>query len=235
MPVPALFILFSLLTGPFLLLPLVPAAAQAAPGSSNLINAVVSQTVANPEQPTGAVQSACLSPSVSDLSTQTISPSAGTTSLLGQIPPSVTAGRAPFVSTMSAALQLHMELTLNMRNAASFQQCLNAINDPSSPDFHDFLTSTTLEPYIPTPGERSSVITYLEAEGFQVTNGSSPLTLQLTASVAVVEAAFGIKIDLFSEGGQRRLLRACHESLGTNQPRRSHQRRRWSGELHYHC
>ena len=202
MPIPALFILFSLLSGPFLLLPSLPAAARVVPGASNLFTAAASQTKANPEQPSGTVQTACLAPSPSDLSTQTISPSAGTTSLPGQIPPPVAAGVASFASTIPAALQLHMELTFNMRNAASFQQCLNAINDPSSPDFHDFLTSSSLEPYVPTPGERASVTNYLEANGFQVTDGSSPLTLQLTASAAVAEATFGIKIDLFSEKGQ---------------------------------
>ncbi|MDA4136343.1 MAG: protease pro-enzyme activation domain-containing protein [Thaumarchaeota archaeon] len=124
------------------------------------------------------------------------------TSLLGQIPPPVTAGAAPFASTVPAILQLHMELTFEIRNAASFQQCLDAINNPSSPNYHDFLTNTTLEPYLPTPGERSSVVTYLEDNGLQVTNGSSPLTLQLTASAAVAEVVFGIKIDVFSQDGR---------------------------------
>jgi hypothetical protein len=114
------------------------------------------------------------------------------------------AGAVSSISAMPAGFGLEMELTFNMRNAASFQECLNAINDPSSPNFHDFLTAATLAPYLPTPGEKASVVTYLEANGFQVANGSSPLTLQMTASVAVAEAVLGIKVDVFSENGQTR-------------------------------
>jgi hypothetical protein len=151
-PIPSLFFLLVLLSSPFVVLPSLSTTAQAIPGTTNPISSATFQTDANPEQSTGSIQSACLAPSASNLSTETISPSAGTTSLLGQIPPPVTAGTALPAYTVPETLQLNMELTFNMRNAASFQQCLDAINDPSSPNYHDFLTNATLEPYLPTSG-----------------------------------------------------------------------------------
>ena len=201
-----LLILSSLLCGPLLVIPSLTATAQTVPEASDFTSAAGSgvQMSANPEQATTTAPPACLTPSSDDVSTQTITPSALSNSLQGSVPPPIATGAASPLSVMPAAFQLHMVLTFEIRNAASFQTCLNAINDPNSSYFHDFLTATTLEPYLPTPGEKSSVATYLESSGFQVANGSSPLTLQLTATVAVAEAVLGVKEDVFGENGAAR-------------------------------
>jgi hypothetical protein len=92
---------------------------------------------------------------------------------------------------------MNMELVFSLRNRDQFEQCLQAISDPTSPYYGEFLNATSLAPYLPTPGERASVAGYLTSHGFLVRYGSSPLVLDLEASASVAEATFNIKLGIY--------------------------------------
>jgi subtilase family serine protease len=68
---------------------------------------------------------------------------------------------------------LRMQLVFGIRSPNAFQACSNAINEPKSPYYHRFLNAITLEPYIPTPGQKQSVISFLQTLGFNLNVPSS--------------------------------------------------------------
>jgi kumamolisin len=74
---------------------------------------------------------------------------------------------------------------------------LDAITDPTSPYYGQFLNATTLEPYLPTPGQKVSMIQYLTRHGFNVTSGPSPLVLNVVGSVSVIQRVFGLKLGIY--------------------------------------
>jgi kumamolisin len=113
--------------------------------------------------------------------------------------PDVTAGRAQFKSALNQARLLRTELVLKLRNADQFQKCLDAITDPTSPYYGQFLNATTLKPYLPTPGQRLSIIQYLTRHGFNVTSGPSPIVLNVAGSVSVIQHVFGLKLGIYQE------------------------------------
>jgi kumamolisin len=90
-------------------------------------------------------------------------------------------------------------LVLKLRNADQFQKCLDAITDPTSPYYGQFLNATTLEPYLPTPGQRVSIIQYLTRHSFNVTSGPSPLVLNVAGSVNVIQHVFGLKLGIYQK------------------------------------
>jgi len=69
--------------------------------------------------------------------------------------------------------------------------------DPTSPYYGQFLNATTLEPYLPTPGQKVSMIQYLTRHGFNVTSGPSPLVLNVAGSVSVIQRVFGLRLGVY--------------------------------------
>ena len=100
---------------------------------------------------------------------------------------------------MPDSVILSLELVFKLRNEAAFDQCLTSISNPSSPNYRHFLNADTLEPYVPTPGQKESVMNFLEKQGFTVTVGSSPLVLQLTGTVGTIRRAFGTRLSLYMQ------------------------------------
>jgi kumamolisin len=90
-----------------------------------------------------------------------------------------------------------VQLVLKLRNADQFQKCLDAITDPTSQYYGQFLNATTLEPYLSTPGQRGSMIRYLTQHGFNVTSGPSPIVLNVVGSVSVIQHVFGLKLGIY--------------------------------------
>src|SRR5580658_6743480 len=97
----AFVILLSLVFGSFSSL---AAATQTVPGASGVGNAsgVTDQVNPTSGQTVASIQSPCLAPSSSDLSTQTVTPSTESDSLLGSVPPLVAAGAVSSASAMPA-------------------------------------------------------------------------------------------------------------------------------------
>jgi hypothetical protein len=95
---------------------------------------------------------------------------------------------------------MQMEMIFALRNANNFYACLASINNPNSPNYGQYLNLTELQPYLPTPGDKSSIISHLTHRGFTVTNGASPLVLRISANVRTVEATFAVNVNQYSVG-----------------------------------
>ena len=94
---------------------------------------------------------------------------------------------------------MQMEMVFTLRNAANFYSCLASINDPTSPNYGQYLNLTELQPYLPTPGDKSSIISHLTHKGFTVTNRTSPLVLRISANVRTVDY-LGVNVNQYSVG-----------------------------------
>jgi len=147
--------------------------------------------------PTQTFPSPCLTPSPADKSTTQLQTTTTNATLAGNVLPDVKSGRAQFRGAFNQARPLNTELVLKLRNADQFQKCLDAIMDPTSPYYGQFLNATTLEPYLPTPGQKVSMIQYLTRHGFNVTSGPSPLVLNVAGSVSVIQRVFGLRMGIY--------------------------------------
>ena len=141
----------------------------------------------------------CLTPSPGDVSTVQMQATSTNSTIVGHVIPKVRAGKATLKGRMPGHFILHIELVFKLRNPEQFSKCLASISDPSSPDYGHFLNATTLEPYIPTPGQKSSIVSYLSRMGLDVVEGASPLVLKLSGPVKTIEKAFGVRINVYAE------------------------------------
>jgi len=155
------------------------------------------QVLAFSKVPMGA-GSPCPPPGATDFSNKLIPPSTTTASLPGHVVQPVLQGGAQLVRPLNPNLQLHLAFVFAIRNPTQFQDCLNAISDPSSPQYRRFLNTTELQPFLPTPGEKSSVFAFLAHEGLTVTNGPSPLVLDLAGNAQTVMSALGTRLGVYS-------------------------------------
>ena len=101
---------------------------------------------------------------------------------------------------MPDSASLRLELVFKLRNEAAFEQCLASLSNPTSPNYRHFLNPNTLEPYVPTPGQKESVANFLKKQGFTVTNGPSPIVLELTGTVGTITRTFGTRLSLYLQG-----------------------------------
>jgi len=146
------------------------------------------------------VASECTPPGPADFSSQEIAPSASNASLPGHVVQPVHQGQARLISPLNPTFQLQVRLVFNIRNEAQFQKCLDSINDPSSPQYRRYLNSTTLQSFLPTPGQKASVSDLLTGEGLIVTDGASPLVLNVRGDAEAIMSAFAIRLSVYSYG-----------------------------------
>ena len=149
---------------------------------------------------TNTSASECSQPGLADFSTQQISPSASNASLPGHVVQPVKQGQARLIRPVNPTLQLYVELVFKIRNEAQFQKCLDSIDAPSSPEYRRYLNSTTLQPFLPTPGQKASVFNLLTRAGLIVTDGASPLVLEVEGNAKEIMSAFAIRLSVYSYG-----------------------------------
>ena len=120
--------------------------------------------------------------------------------LNGNHPPEATtmfpAGRA------NSSAQLNLEVTLQLRNRPALDQLLRDQQDPTSPRYHQWLTSGQFTAQFgPSQQDADSVAQWLTSQGFQVTAASvDERYVRFQGSVADAERAFGTNIMAFGDG-----------------------------------
>ena len=140
----------------------------------------------------------CLAPSAADISAAQLQPGATNSSIPGHIVPVVQHGKLAYKGAVPELQQIHLELVFKLRNLAQFTQCLDSIQDPQSANYGRFLNSSTLSPYLATPGQKASIVSFFTKRGFNVTAGASPLVLQLTGTVGLTEKTLGVTLKYFT-------------------------------------
>jgi kumamolisin len=96
---------------------------------------------------------------------------------------------------------MRLVLTLPLRNEAGLQSFLQDVYNPSSPSFHKFLTVDEFAAaYGPTQEDYNALIGFAQTHGLTVVGQSrNHLNLQVTGSVASIEAVFHITLGLYKD------------------------------------
>ncbi|HEU0002418.1 MAG TPA: S53 family peptidase, partial [Ktedonobacteraceae bacterium] len=122
--------------------------------------------------------------------------------LNGQIAPLI--AQAQMLQTTSSGQQLNLSIGLQPRNAADLNNLLNALYDPQSPQYHQYLTSDQFEAlFAPTPDQVQQVVAYLQSQSMTVTSiAPNNMLIDATGSVAQADQAFSTIINNYQLGSQ---------------------------------
>jgi hypothetical protein len=129
-------------------------------------------------------------------------------SLRGHVPAAV-AYLTP-MSRLAADRELNLAIGLPLRNQEELTNLLQRIYDPSSPDYHHYLTSTQFaEMFGPTKEDYQAVMAFAITNGLQVTMTHSNRTLlDVTGSVSNIEKAFHVTLRTYQHPRENRLFYA---------------------------
>ena len=84
-----------------------------------------------------------------------------------------------------------IEVVLAPSNAGAMAQDLNALYDPSSPHYHQWMAPGAFAArFAPTAAVRTSVESYLRQNGMTIVGSSSPFLVRATGSSSQVSSAF---------------------------------------------
>lgn len=99
---------------------------------------------------------------------------------------------------------LRVTIALKLRNTEQLQQFLEAVQDPTSSEYHQFLTLRQFKSmYDPTQDQLADVVGYLARQGLDVTGISSDNRLiHVTASSAALEQAMSVQINDYKYKGR---------------------------------
>ncbi len=115
------------------------------------------------------------------------------------------AGAQP-IGRLPGSQQLSLAISLPLRNQDKLNSFLQQLEDPTSPNYHRYLTPAQFTAQFgPTVEQFQQVISYLEAHGFAVTHQSPGRTLvNVTGSVAQVEKTFKVKMQTYQHPTEKR-------------------------------
>src|SRR6202789_3086488 len=83
----------------------------------------------------------------------------------------VSSGRAALVGRLPSAQRMQLSIVLPLRNQTALTELIGRLYDPSSPDFHHFLSVDQFtQQFGPTAEDYQSVVGFAKANGFSVTN-----------------------------------------------------------------
>ena len=112
-----------------------------------------------------------------------------------------TNGQAAFIGKLPANQSLHFDVVLALRDQAGLDNFLQAVYNPSSPNYRQFLTVEQFtQMFGPTQADYDALLHFAAANGLTMTGGSrDALDVQFKASVAAIETAFNVNIGLYHD------------------------------------
>lgn len=114
--------------------------------------------------------------------------------------------QAHAVGLMSSTQRLNLALTLTLRNQAQLNTLLQQLYDPNSPNYRHFLTAQQFtDEFGPSAADYQSAIDFAKANGLTVTNTTpNRLVLDVSGTVAQINQAFGVNMELFKHPTENR-------------------------------
>jgi hypothetical protein len=103
---------------------------------------------------------------------------------------------------VDASQPLNLSVSLQLRNQDELDSLLNALYDPMSSQYHQYLTPQQFSQlFAPTPDEVQQVTAYLQSRGLTVTSiSSNNLLIDATGTVAQAQQAFSTQINMYQLG-----------------------------------
>ncbi|MGA3008611.1 MAG: S53 family peptidase, partial [Opitutaceae bacterium] len=135
---------------------------------------------------------------------------AGRRLLSGHVPHAVTSGKASSLGRLPATQNLKLAIGLALRDQAGLEEFLRELNDPSSPNYHQYLTVQEFtDQFAPTAADYQAVVDYAIANGLTVTGTSSNrLVVNAEGPVANIEQAFQVTMGSYQHPTENRAFRA---------------------------
>ena len=133
---------------------------------------------------------------------------------VGGIPPLLRVSQLRGADRSNRTLQMSMGLAL--RNQGQLSALLQSLYNPSSPNYHRFLTPAEFaQQFGPTAGQRQAVIDYLTHQGFTITQ-TYPTLIDFRGPLSLAEQVFGVTINKY-QGPDGRVFyaNATHPTLPT--------------------
>ncbi|OOG38233.1 PKD domain-containing protein [Rhodanobacter sp. C05] len=109
------------------------------------------------------------------------------------------------IMPLEASKQLHVVLSLNLRNAAQLQTFLRELNQPGSANYHKYLTPAQFKAqYAPTDAQVQAVVAHLQKYGFSNIS-VTPNNMLVSANGTPMSAsgAFNTSLKTFSYNGKQ--------------------------------
>jgi subtilase family serine protease len=126
--------------------------------------------------------------------------------LHNHVRPAVTDGQAVPMGVLPATQRMKLAIMLPLRNQGELTNLLSRIYDPTSPDFHHFLSVAEFtEQFSPTAADHQAVLDFAKANGLTVTDTpANRLLVDVEGSVAQVEHAFHVSMRVYQHPTENR-------------------------------
>src|SRR5271157_1254067 len=119
--------------------------------------------------------------------------------LHNHVRPAVASGQAAPVGVLPRSQRLNLAIMLPLRNQSELTSLLDRLYDPSSPDYHQFLTVAQFtEQFGPTEQDYEAVVDFAKANGLTVTDTPpNRLLVDVNGSVAQIEKTFHVGMRVY--------------------------------------
>ncbi|HZM10023.1 MAG TPA: protease pro-enzyme activation domain-containing protein [Candidatus Limnocylindrales bacterium] len=119
--------------------------------------------------------------------------------LHNHVRPAVSSGQAVPVGLLPSSQRLNLAIMLPVRDQGELTRFLDRLYDPSSPDYHQFLTVAQFtEQFGPTHQDYQAVIAFAKANGLTVTDTpANRLLVDVNGSVAQIEKTFHVGMKVY--------------------------------------
>ncbi len=118
----------------------------------------------------------------------------------------VSSGQAHLIGRMPQSQTMQLDLVLNLSDPQGLKSFLSDIYDPSSPNFHHFLTVAEFtQRFGPTQQDYDAVVQYVKDNGLEVVGGSRDgMDVQVRGSVGAIETAFRVQMNNYQHPTESR-------------------------------
>jgi len=122
----------------------------------------------------------------------------------------VSRGQVAFVQHLDPAKTLHLVIGLPLRNQGELNAFLENLYNPASPNYRQYLSGDQFtKMFGPSQADYDNVVRFAQANGFTV-SGTAPnrLIVEVDASVANIERAFNVTMNLYQHPTENRTFYA---------------------------
>ena len=126
------------------------------------------------------------------------------------VPDVVRNGQASVVGQVETERQLHLTISLPLRNEDTLDALLQQIYDPQSPNFHRYLTPEQFaDSFAPSQQDYDTVVAWAKAKGLQVTATTVNRRLvEVDAPVGTINRAFNVLLKTYQDNSNARTFHA---------------------------
>lgn len=120
--------------------------------------------------------------------------------------PAVSSGQAALAGPVPATQRMQLSIVLPLRNQVELTDLLGQLYNPSSPNYHHFLTVEQFtKQFSPTAEDYQTVVDFAKANGFTVTGRyANRLIVPINGSVAQIEKAFNLRMNNYRHPTENR-------------------------------